>query len=224
MINLTPYALRFDSEYPKYRDDTYLRILAVVAKIPSVATVKRMTADPAFQNFLTLADPVIAIKNYKSQIPFPTQLVTLWTQIAELKDCSITGASLLGEPGEVFRNIISLDGFQLPTVSAIYHFCHPGDFPIVDRNVAAACDYLCRKCDKLGLAPKLPPPKAPAECKMARYTAFIKFIEHLLFLMREGHAHPEELDFRFIDKALMVLGADVIKQRESTRKNRRVAK
>ena len=60
-----------------------------------------------------LANPVIAIKNYKSQIPFPTQLVTLWTQIAELKDCSITGASLLGEPGAVFRNIISLDGFQL---------------------------------------------------------------------------------------------------------------
>jgi hypothetical protein len=78
----------------------------------------------------------------------------------------------------------------------------------VDKNVEAACEILrdAHASDFGGLrVPKLPAPKTSALNKLEKYRAFMAFIDRVVQLQRNQYGG--EPDYRFVDRALMVLGA-----------------
>lgn len=199
MIDLALYAAHFDKFYPDYATKRYDHIQTLTGRLNE----DRVTAelDSKFERFAELMEPVISIKNYKSQVPFPRDIKTVLQCAMELKQQrSIPPDPLSEKPMGIFLKIIEVEGFQLPTVSALFHFCHPKHYPIVDRYVAAACKNLQSLCRMN--APTIPSPSVSKEDKLRSYGEFIKFIDHVWKWQRRR----EPTDYRFIDKALMVLG------------------
>jgi len=211
LLDLSRYERAFDQAYPKYATDRYQAIKTLTDRFGVYQALQQIQSSQ-FQQFAELLEPLIAIKNYKSQTPFPSDIKTVLGYVIELKQCNVPVMPLSGEPERIFLAIIEQKGFQLPTVSAVFHFCHPRWFPIADRNVKAACEKLkkAHASDFEGIeVPKLPDATTSATNKLMKYRSFITFIEHVARLQREQHGGAP--DYRFVDKALMVLGGDKIK-------------
>jgi hypothetical protein len=205
MDSLEEYANIFDKEYPAYADARYGEIAALM-KIYDTTNVVARAQSKEFARFLKLIVPVIAIKNYKSRIPFPEDLVSVVLCMASIRSVTSSGSNKLNCHKPTFEKLLSLQGFQLPTVSAIFHFSRPKHFPIVDVNVEAACRLLKERypTDFAELdAPSLPADNTSAANKAKKYGGFIKFIAKVRKLQGK---HGGKADFRYIDKALMVLG------------------
>ncbi len=87
--------------------------------------------------------------------------------------------NVLHAHSEQIDALLKLEGFQLPTVSAVLHYCHPNAFPIVDVNVEAACALLKEQheMDFVNLnKPTLPASNTSVKNKKGKYLAFIVFI------------------------------------------------
>jgi len=215
MLDLKSYAEEFDKTFPDYADDPYNGIIKSINGIrklnPSIVKTD------CFSQLCELLEPIILIRNYKAQTPFPQikDLRTVIESMAKLADIS------KAEPGckgykEIFAKLIEVDGFQLPTVSAFFHFIHPERFPIVDRNVEAACQVLLPPDTQI----RLPQHSQKADKKYESYLNFIACIREIIKAQRDIKRNREdswpnsEDDFRSIDKALMVLGSGELKRRK----------
>ena len=109
-----------------------------------------------------------------------------------------------------------MQGFQLPSVSAVFHFCHPSHYPIVDKNVVEACQFL-KSHDNIDLElPLLPYATDPPDKQLATYRDLIHFINALID--HRANTEHERLSYRYIDTALMVLGAEKRKEKREAAK------
>jgi len=210
--NLEKYMEQFDSNYPKYSDARYSEILALVARYDLNTASKILTSD-SFKQALEIISPLVAIKNYKSQIPFPEDVISAIEAILNIRKVSIDASDRFKNLEPFFNTLVATQGFQLPTISAVFHFCHPDHFPIVDRNIQAACKALIDQSPALAgyEYPELPAPGTSAANKLKKYRQFIQVIDRLL----ESNLEKQKInDYRSLDKALMVLGAVELKKRK----------
>lgn len=207
MINLEKYRNYFNQAYPDYADGEYSQISDLVRALPADEEVARVLSTADAQAALGLILPLIKIKNYKSQIPFPVDLFEAVGLIAEVKN-SVPAISLLDNDAKVFERLLSVKGFQLPTISAVLHFCHPEIFPIVDRNIEAACGLLSNECPNEfdeKLVPTLPAYTASAKNKLSKYKGFVQFLSSVK--NKHNEEHDTQYGYRELDKAMMVYGA-----------------
>jgi hypothetical protein len=212
MINLQPYVEAFNDLYPDYADARYSEIQALMA-VYHDEQVQKIVSGVDFKRYSELLVPLIKIKNYKSQIPFPDQISSVLLKISRLKQSEVPAVPLSGEPEKIFLEFIAMErqGFQLPTLSAVFHFCHPNDFPIVDTNVEAACRLLANwyPGDFGGLEiPRLPVSQTSPANKLRKYRAFIAFLDKIC---ASQSRYMAEVDYRLIDKALMVFGVEKLR-------------
>lgn len=211
MKDLTPFAAQFDASYPRYADERYTAISALVHRYGNV-DLPTLLEDSKFKLFVDLLEPLIEIKNYKSQVPFPCDLPSALSCIYRIRTTSVSENSLFEEHERLFKQLIEVQGFQLPTVSAVFHFCHPRHFPIVDRNVARACALLkvnhSENFIELPL-PVLPKPHENKDAKLVRYRDFVAFLSKVVTLQRR---YLPDADYRFVDKALMVIGVQRLRE------------
>jgi hypothetical protein len=216
MDSLEKYARIFDKKYINYSDVRHQKISTLI-KVYDTPDVAARVQSGEFAKLIELIAPVIAIKNYKSQIPFPEDLVSVVLCIIEIRSAPPSSSDVLSRHKAPFDKLLSLQGFQLPTVSAVLHFSHPEYFPIVDVNVEAACSHLKKIYpDDFTMLdePSLPAVTTSADNKTEKYGVFIKFINKVREL--QG-GHGGQADFRYIDKALMVLGAERLREKRRSR-------
>jgi hypothetical protein len=212
MRSLEGYTKYFDEVYLKYGDARYGHVLRLV-KAYDVADVKDYVKGPDFGKAARVIEPLTAIKNYKSQVPYPSDTTGTITCIIELRKTNVTRKDVLSRHYDTLTRLLGIGAFQLPTVSAILHFCHPRYFPIVDINVTRACALLKRRhpSDFKGLVPpQLPAHSELASNKIEKYRYFIRFIDRIIELQKRIEGQH---DYRRIDKALMVLGASRRRER-----------
>lgn len=205
MDNLDIYARQFDELFPTYVDQRYQEIRHLLESY-DVPEAREFVQSDVFSRAARLVAPLAAIKNYKSQIPFPEDLAPVVTCIIEIRTTEVT-PNAMESHGPLLHRLLSLQGFQLPTASAVMHFCRPNCFPIVDRNVEAACCLLQERFPEdfaLLATPKLPGPNTSAQNKTVKYLDFIAFINKVVELQRSYGDSP---DYRYVDRALMVLGS-----------------
>lgn len=205
MDNLEKYAKIFDASYKNYADARYQEISKLVMVFDSPDAIK-LIHSKHFSEFSNLLKPLIAIKNYKSQVPFPDDLESVLSSISKIRSNKPSKDDLFKSHTSEFNNLSALQGFQLPTISAIFHFCHPDSFPIVDVNVVAACALLKERFpnDFEGFdAPSLPASSTSSKNKLDKYSGFITFVDKVKNLQMQFGGQS---DYRYIDKALMVLG------------------
>jgi len=205
MENLHKYAQFFDSAYPEYAEARYSEISLLVS-LYDAAGILGVVQGQQFADFVDLVRPLTAIKNFKSQVPFPENLQEVVGCIISIRATAVGNPDRFSNHRELFEQLISVQGFQLPTVSAVFHFCHAGHFPIVDVNVKTACTLLKERYPKEFSnceAPLLPAPNTSAINKLKKYSVFVTFIDRVKSLQQ---AHGGNPTYRYIDKALMVLG------------------
>lgn len=211
MENLERYAAQFDAEYPDYADARYSQISEMMARYDSEA-VEALISSGAFKEFVALILPVIAIKNYKTQVPFPEDVLAVVEAVVLARKAAIDAVDRFKELETSFNKLVAIQGFQLPTISAVFHFSHPESFPIVDRNVQAACEILIDRNSELSgyECPMIPAPGTSAANKLKKYRYFIQVIDGI------RAAHPESAvknSYRNMDKALMVLGSPELRKK-----------
>ncbi len=214
MDNLERYAQHFNEAYPDYSDGRYQNVSDLVRRY-TAANVGRVLRSRQFTDSVALIQPLIALKNFKSQIPFPFDVSEVVSCIVDIRKTKVRRSAPLANHEQLFFRMLSYQGFQLPTVSAVFHFAHPRHFPIVDVNVAAACKVLKREfpADFSDLQdPKLPAAGTSSANKLSKYAAFITFIERIVSLQR---AHTACATYRSVDKALMVLGVPAYRRAAS---------
>ncbi|MGH8163982.1 MAG: hypothetical protein ACREP1_06580, partial [Rhodanobacteraceae bacterium] len=126
MEDLSQYAERFEGTFPRYGDDQYKHIARLVKRYAS-KNIERTIDSVDFKKHVNLLEPLIAIKNYKSQIPFPETLAEIQKAVAlvpAIRRTSVTSGDISQRHGELFKQLLDVKGFQLPTASAVFHFCH----------------------------------------------------------------------------------------------------
>ncbi len=203
MVNLEQYRNYFSQAYPDYADGVYSQISELVMALPTDKEAARIFSSVDAQAAFGLLLPLIKIKNYKSQIPFPDHLFEAAALITEVKNSAPT-ISLLDNNAKLFEKLLSVKGFQLPTISAVFHFCHPEIFPIVDRNVETACRLLSDEFNEK-FAPSLPTYTTSAKNKISKYRAFIQFLNRIK--NKHNQEFGTQYDYRELDKAMMVYAA-----------------
>ena len=205
MRNLEVYKRHFDQEYRAYSDAKYLEIAALISALPSVEDASETFNSDEAGKVLSLVAPLIEIKNYKSQTPFPVSLFDAAKIIIEIKNTAAS-ENISSAHVKLIGGLLGVKGFRLPTVSAVLHFCHPNEYPIVDRNIKAACALLHEEFP--GELSEYPPPTLPTTMKplnnIAKYKAFIGFLTKVKQLHNEQY--QTNYGFRDLDKALMVYG------------------
>lgn len=211
MESLERYAAQFDAEYPDYADARYSEISAMMAQYDS-KEAEVLIAGESFKKFVSIIRPVIAVKNYKTQVPFPEDVLAVVEAVFMARKATIDATDRFKNLEIPFNKLEAIQGFQLPTISAIFHFLHPQSFPIVDRNVQAACEILIdRNAELAGLdCPIIPAPGTSAVNKIKKYRQFVQVIDRI------KAAHPESTvrnDYRSMDKALMVLGSPELRKK-----------
>lgn len=211
MKNLEIYRKFFDTAYPDYLDTEYEEISRLMRAIPDIDKVISTFKSSEAKDLLGLIIPLIKIKNYKSQIPFPEDIFHTTKLIAEIKNGTPMD-NLSEEHVGLFGELLEVEGFQLPTVSAVLHFCHPDFYPIVDRNIESACDSLLKEIQDSGITkPKLPASTTSTNNKLTKYRQFILCLTKLRKLHNRQHA--TNYSFRELDKALMVYGVDSLRKK-----------
>ena len=205
MESLKPYAECFEAAYPGYADARYEEIRQLVEIYSDPQIIAFLESEP-FAASIRLIRPVVAIKNYKSQVPFPEDIRAAVTCIREIACTTVRADDALAGHATLLNRLLGLQGFRLPTASAVLHFCHPEHFPIVDVNVEAACVCLSQRYpqDFQGIdVPCLPRWHERGDAVVCAYRDFISFIKRVCDLQVE---HTPDVSYRYIDKALMVLG------------------
>ncbi|PIE48164.1 MAG: hypothetical protein CSA42_00270 [Gammaproteobacteria bacterium] len=206
MENLEIYRKFFDTAYPNYADTEYEGISRLIRAIPDIDKVISTFKCSGAKEILGLIVPLIKIKNYKSQIPFPEDIYYAAQLIAEIKN-GTPKEKLSKEHVDLFGKLLEIEGFQLPTVSAVLHFCHPAFYPIVDRNIESACNSLLKEIPDSGITkPELPASTTTTDDKLSKYRQFISCLTELRKLHNTQYA--TNYNFRELDKALMVYGDD----------------
>lgn len=211
MENLERYAAQFDVEYPDYADARYSEISAMMARYDS-ETAEALIASDSLKECAAIILPVIAIKNYKTQVPFPEDVLAVVAAVVMARKATIDAADRFENLKIPFNRLEAIQGFQLPTISAIFHFSHPESFPIVDRNVQAACEILIDRNPDLASfeCPIIPAPGTSAANKLKKYRQFVQVIDGI------KAKHPDSTvknDYRSMDKALMVLGSPELRKK-----------
>ena len=209
---LEKYAEHFDNAYLNYGDVRYLEIRQLVEGFDAADTIEYVQGN-AFAKAVGLIKPMAAIKNYKSQVPFPEDIATATMCIAKIRNTAVDGDDVLRHHRGLIEQLLGQQGFQLPTISAVLHFCHPNHFPIVDVNVQAACALLKARneADFIELtAPKIPAGSTSTKNQLRKYGAFITFINRIVQL--QGAHCMGVPNYRYIDKALMVLGVPQLRR------------
>lgn len=214
MENLTKYGEQFEDSFRAFGDARYNRIIESLCEYAQ-RDLEETLSSKQFADLCRLVKPIIEIKNYKSQTPFPVDLETTIRVIAGVKRWDPAQDENLSQLDDHLKGLITLDGIRLPTASAVLHFCHPEHFPIVDVNVEAACRRLKESCpeefSKLDL-PKLPATTDKrAETSVTSYRQFIRF---LCAVLQKQRRYSRGANFRSLDKALMVLGSQELKKRK----------
>ena len=207
MIDLEPYASQFDKVYPNYGDARYKDLLGLMAHYDSPSILEVLSSEQT-KRAIDLIAPLIEVKNYKSQVPFPRDVLGVVSCIAGIRTTAVSPSDVFAHHGTLFERLVETQGFQLPTVSAIFHFCHPGYFPIVDVNVESACRLLQSRFPEDFQSiqtPKLPSLQAKSNTKLESYRCFVRFLSKVIDCQRR---YTPGADFRFVDKALMVFGVD----------------
>ncbi|MOA56431.1 hypothetical protein D3C78_1804100 [compost metagenome] len=69
MENLEKYAAQFDAEYPDYSDARHSEISEMITRYDS-DTVESVISGDSFKDSVAVILPLIAIKHYKTQVPF----------------------------------------------------------------------------------------------------------------------------------------------------------
>jgi hypothetical protein len=205
MENLERYAAHFDAKYPNYADVRYAEIAKIVNRYDS-NDAEILIASASFKECVAIIQPVIAIKNYKSQVPFPEDLLSAVETVVALRKADVDPSDQFKNLDSLFNKLELIQGFQLPTISAIFHFSHPSSFPIVDRNVQAACKILIDRNQELANLdyPTIPASSASSRKKFEKYRHFVQVIDRIKEVHPEG---PLKNSYRSMDKALMVLGS-----------------
>ena len=215
MIDLSPFIDNFDDEFPEYGDDEY-GVIRDLAESLRQEEIRAFVNHQQFDEFVSCLLPLIAIRNYKSQVPFPSELravVHCMLEIADLDVGNPPGDIEIG--AEHFALLTDLQGFELPTVSAVFHFCFPDHFPIVDRYVNAADRHLydVDEDNEFRGRPDLVRTVLPAANtsngnKMNHYKNFIRYAFRIAELQARQYGH--DFSIREVDKGLMVLGKGLI--------------
>jgi hypothetical protein len=209
VIDLTQYANHFDAKYPAYADGPYNALLALTNRYAGQDNLYEVIYGEAFEHFESLLEPLVKIKNYKSQIPFPTDIRTILRVVVDVKRSQLADALAADEPPALFVQLLRIEGFQLPTPSAVFHFCHPNMFPIVDTNVRNACALLKKNHPKDFedmTEPTLPAVSTSPANRWRHYRSFVVFLDRVIDLQRAEHGGLP--GYRFVDRALMVLGSN----------------
>jgi len=220
MRNLEVYRQYFEQAYPDYADGKYTLIAEMIHAFPSVDNAENILNSDCAEQILALILPLIKIKNYKSQIPFPVAIYDAVREIINLKNIPPLQC-LSDEQVVIFERLLDIEGFQLPTVSAVFHFCHPHVHPIVDRNIKAACDLLAAEfTNELNGVPlpMLPAANTSTRNKLVKYRGFISFLSALKEL--HNNQYQTEYDYRDLDRALMVYGVPNMKVAAENHANR----
>lgn len=215
-FSLAPWERLFDEKYPRYEDERYQHLLGLYERYAEGgrgADALKVVASAEFARCLWFLQGMLAVKNYKGQVPFPEnpdEIVAALGFIIRLKRWQPRAAPFSdGALRKIFAGLLALPGFEFRTVTAIFHFCHPDVFPIADLNVEAACARL--KETHPALFGHLPLPRLPLYAmdpaqKIECYKRFIAFLEAARKAeQRRGARLPT---FRFVDRALMVLGGE----------------
>jgi len=224
--DLTKYRNQFQSEFPKYSSQRYAAIVQLFEAFddPDACTV---IASSAFENFLRFVKPIVAVKDFKSQSSFPESKLSLVIEkAAELRNLDKRLKCDHKNFEKIFQELVSSTkqgktessksakksvrtGFDFATGSALFHFCMPDKFPIVDMYVKEACKYLNDKyAREIGCHyPEFPSAKASAAHKWKCYKDYIQFLESIRVTQnRRGTRGGEKWKLRDLDCALMVLG------------------
>ena len=213
MDNLDRYAQYFDTAYRDYADARYTGIVRLVSSYDAEGILNIIDGQQ-FGECIKLLQPLIAIKNYKSQVPFPENLREVLRLIINIRQTEVGSSDVFSNHDKYFKQLVSLQGFQLPTASAVFHFCHPKSFPIVDVNVKEACAHLkdLNQKEFANLeAPGLPASNTSSDNKLKKYKEFEGFIKRVMSLQKEQHGGKPT--YRYIDKALMVLGVPELRKK-----------
>jgi len=206
MRNLALYANYFDRVYKNYGDAPYREILTLIDNLPELDEKISALEDETLDLLKEFIQPAIRIRNYKAQAPAPESILECSKLLARLQ-ASQARHPLSGSHSKYFDDLLSMEGIQLPTVSAYLHFSHPDLYPIVDRNVESACKLLFEESSKSYSkqgAPKLPASSTSTENKRSKYLRFIEFLSRVCEL--QIGIFDAHYDYRTLDKALMVLG------------------
>jgi len=200
MINLAKYSAQFEQKFKKYRKSEYQHIVDIVENRLGNKEALNAISSAQFAKAMELLEPVIKMRNYKTQIPFPEDIRAVMLIVVAIKASKPQEKEISAQHKALFIKLITIDSFELPTVSAVFHFCYPEHFPIVDKYIAEACRFL-KKDSKMRLAaPKLPYVNDAVISKFNRYRDFAKFLN----LVRDKYEIPS---YRELDMALMVLGS-----------------
>ena len=209
-MNLEAFRQRFDSNYPRYTDAPYFEILNLISELDDGDRDLLTSRDGA--RVLNLLLPVIKIKNYKTQVPFPENVTDLVDLILRLRFTEISGPESWMKIEDLLMRLLAVQGIQLPTASAYLHFCHPEHCPIVDRNIQSACEILfITHPDRytLGL-PRLPSQSATSDSKVQSYNSLKLFLDETR--LYQNQTYNTDWCFRDLDKALMVLGVSRLRE------------
>jgi hypothetical protein len=214
MIDLSPYIGDFDDVFPEYGDGEYA-VIRDLADTLQEDEIQAFLDHDQFDVFVSCLLPLIEIRNYKAQVPFPTELRSVLGCMLDIAHLDVGNAPGDIEVGaEQFELLMGLKGFDLPTVSAVFHFCFPNHFPIVDRYVNAADRFLYDEDQDNEFRGQedlrrtvLPAANTSIENKKMHYNNFIRFVFRIADL--QAHQYGHHFSIREIDKGLMVMGKNL---------------
>jgi hypothetical protein len=218
MKSLEPYVQFFPTAFPDFADRPYAQLRALMSLYAADDNISFLN-EPAFARAMALTEPLVAVKNYKSQVHSPKNLASAVRCIAQIRYKAVELTEddpMIGVHRADLADLLRLEGFGLPTASAVLHFAHPKHFPIVDKWVAAACKILKERhpTDFDGMAAPRLPQGARGKVKarvtkkevarlIARYERFIAFIRRICELQS---SYRTKKSLRYVDQGLMVLG------------------
>ena len=232
MRSLKSYIDRFDAQFPNYSDGPYEQVGTLI-KLYAQKTSTTFVHREVFARAMALAEPLLAIRNFKSQAPFPQNLTLAIRTVAHICRTAVRQTKndpIIGVHRTDLECLLRLEGFGLPMASAVLHFAHPTHFPIVDVNVVAGCRILKKRHPKdfLGMT-------TPAYVKrimdkgkagatdlevdkiIVHYQKFIVFIRKVSQLQGDFTTRS---DLRYVDKGLMVLGKKDLDARKAAKRGR----
>ena len=218
MRNLETYRTYFDTAYPNYAELEYAEIRRLVLSLPQIEVAERLLNSEEARLICEIITPLITIKNYKSQTPFPLAIYDAARTIVNIKNTT-PSTNISKIHVDLFKELLDIQGFQLPTVSAVLHFCHPSKYPIVDRNIEAACKLLANEHPEelLEDPPKLPASTTSRDTKLVKYRSFISFLNLVADL--HNQQYQTNYDLRELDKALMVYGVKRFREEAESKNN-----
>lgn len=85
MIDLEPFIALFNTKFPEYGDEPYNEICDLAESLAD-DNIQNLIANDQFDEFVACVSPLIGIKNYKTQIPFPLNLRAAIQNLVDVKN------------------------------------------------------------------------------------------------------------------------------------------